>query len=137
MGIGVKHLGPIKTTMKRNSKTKVAYDKAFRAFMQKSVRLRLPIGTISILNHFFGHVANAMGGDDRPDHGLARMREGREHYRTPFLFLRHVLARAEKRMTRSQQNRALNLYNKMMEAEKAWNEEFQMKLKSRQRSQSR
>ncbi|SRR5258706_9769213 len=119
--------------MKRMSKHRLAYDKAHRIFVQDSARFRLPKGAISILNHFFRHVTDAMGGDDRPDHGLARMRQGRDYYRTPFLFLRHALMRAERRLTKAQQRRASNLLYKMMEAEKAWDEEFTDRMRPKKR----
>ena len=66
-----------------------------------SVRAGVPRAFLPILTLFFHHVSDAMAGDDRPDHGLAKMRQGRKHYQIPFYFIYGKLRRAEKRMSRS------------------------------------
>lgn len=80
-----------------------------------SVRIRVPRAFLSILTHFFHHVSDAMAGDDRPDHGLAMMRQGREHYEAPFYFLYGKLKRAEKQMTGSRHRNALQIFERYLE----------------------
>jgi len=63
-----------------------------------SVRISVPRAFLSTLTLFFHHVSDAMAGDDRPDHGLARMRQGRGHYRILFYFIYGKLKGAEERM---------------------------------------
>ena len=80
-----------------------------------SVRVRVPRAFLSMLTLFFHHVSDAMGGDDRPDHGLAMMRQGREHYRIPFYFLYGKLKQAEKKMHTSDHRKAFQLFHRYHE----------------------
>ena len=56
-----------------------------------------------------------MAGDDRPDHGLAMMRQGRECYRYPFYFLYGKLKRAEKKMHPAKHQKAARLFYRYQE----------------------
>ena len=80
-----------------------------------SVRVRVPRAFLSMLTLFFDHVSDAMGGDDRPDHGLARMRQGLEHYRIPFYFLYGKLKQAGKKMRTADSRKVLQLFNRYHE----------------------
>ena len=80
-----------------------------------SVRISVPRAFLSVLTLFFHHVSDAIAGDDRPDHGLAMMRKGREHYRIPFYFLYGKLKRAEKRMSESRHRKALGFLHRYLE----------------------
>jgi hypothetical protein len=102
--------------------------KMARAITRDSVRVRIPRSIIPVLTHFFDHVSDAMNGDDRPDHGLAMMRQNREYCRMPFLILRMVLKRAEKRLTKSQRQRGFDLLQKLMDSENAWGEEIRKRV---------
>ncbi len=79
------------------------------------VRVTVPRAFLSTLTLFFHHVADAMAGDDRPDHGLAIMRQGRDYYRDPFYMLYGKLRRAEKNMRPSQHRQALRLFHRYHE----------------------
>ena len=83
--------------------------------MSDSVHVRVPRAFLPILTLFFHHVSDAMAGDDRPDHGLAKMRQGREHYQIPFYFIYGKLRRAEKRMSRSVLGKSLQLFHLYLE----------------------
>ncbi len=87
----------------------------YSVMARDSVRLSLPRAFLSTLTLFFHHVSDAMAGDDRPDHGLAKMREGREYYRIPFRLLYGKLKRFEKKMTGSHYRKTLQLFHKYME----------------------
>jgi hypothetical protein len=85
------------------------WSRACAALTRDSVRVRVPRAFLPALTLFFHHVSDAMAGDDRPDHGLAKMREGRDYYRDPFYVLYGTLRRAELRMQPSHARRALRL----------------------------
>ena len=85
------------------------------AMTSDSVRVSVPRAFLSTLTLFFHHVSDAMAGDDRPDHGLAMMRQGREYYRAPFYFLYGKLRRAEKRMRGSHHRKVLRLFHRYRE----------------------
>lgn len=95
-----------------------------------SVRIRVPKAFLSTLALFCHHVSDAMGGDDRPDHGLAMIRQGREGYRDPFLWLYGSLYRAEKRMTTRQRRAALRRLFQYEEAKKQSEETFHTHLRT-------
>lgn len=91
------------------------------ALIRDSVRVRVPRAFLSTLTLFFHHVSDAMAGDDRPDHGLAKMREGRAYYRDPFYALYGALRRAELRMRPSHARRALRLLQQYRDlSEQRW-----------------
>ncbi len=95
-----------------------------------SVRIRVPKAFLSTLALFCHHVSDAMAGDDRPDHGLAMIRQGRESYRDPFLWLYGSLSRAEKRMTTRQRRAVLRRLIQYEEAKKQSDEAFHEHLRS-------
>lgn len=80
-----------------------------------SVRISVPRAFLSILTLFFHHVSDAMAGDDRPDHGLAKMRQGREHYRLPFYFVYGKLKRAEDKMSETHHRKAVQVFGQYLE----------------------
>lgn len=82
---------------------------------QDSVRISVPRAFLSILTLFFHHVSDTMAGDDRPDHGLAKMRQGREHYRIPFYFIYGKLKRAEDRMSEARHRKAVGVFSRYLE----------------------
>ena len=77
---------------------------------RSSVRISVPKAFLSTLTLFFHHASDAMAGDNRPDHGLAMMRQGREYYKNPFYFLYGKLKRAEKKMLLSESRKACELF---------------------------
>ena len=81
---------------RRNKKRDTEWHRVRRALAKDSVRVSMPRAFLLALTHFFHPVSDAMAGDDRPDHGLAMMRRGREYYNAPFYFLYWKLKRAEK-----------------------------------------
>ena len=83
-----------------NKKGDAEWRRVCSAMTRDSVRISVPRGFLSILTLFFHHVSDAMAGDDRPDHGLAKMRQGYEHYRIPVYFIYGKLKRAEDRIDR-------------------------------------
>ncbi len=85
------------------------------AITRDSVRVSVPRAFLSTLTLFFHHVSDAATGDDRPDHGLAKMRQGREYYRFPFYFLYGKLRRAEKRMRGPHYRKALQQFHRYQE----------------------
>src|SRR3989338_6966205 len=106
------------------------------AMIRDSVKIGVPRAFLSLLTLFFHHVSDAMAGDNRPDHGLARMRQGREHYRVPFYFLYGKLKRAETRMSQSRHRKALHVFHRLLEL---WEEQeirFREKLKRKSESKS-
>ena len=70
-----------------------------------------------------------MAGDDRSDHGLAMMRQGREHYRIPFYFLYGKLKRAEKRMSQSRHRKVLRVFHRYLEILEKRENRFQKTIK--------
>lgn len=100
------------------------------AMTRDSVRVSVPRAFLSTLTLFFHHVSDAMAGDDRPDHGLAKIRQGREHYRTPFYFLYGKLKRAEERMSTSRHRKVLQILHRYRELSDERERRFRKKLKS-------
>ena len=49
-------------------------DRIWKKLLEDAVRIRVPKAFLPILALFLHHVSDVMGGDDRPDHGLAKMR---------------------------------------------------------------
>ncbi|MBI4432768.1 MAG: hypothetical protein HY592_04735 [Candidatus Omnitrophica bacterium] len=101
------------------------------AMTRDSVRVRVPRAFLSTLTLFFHHVSDAMAGDDRPDHGLAKMRQGREYYREPFYFLYGKLKRAEQKMRGSEHRKVLKLFHQYRELLDERDRRFREKLRSR------
>lgn len=100
------------------------------AMTHDSVRVKVPRAFLSALTLFFHHVSDAMAGDDRPDHGLAKMRQGREHYRTPFYFLYGKLQKAEQKMRGSERRKVFQLFHRYHELLNERERRFREKLKS-------
>ena len=115
---------------KRKSKPDIEWLRIFTTMTRDSVRVKLPRAFLSTLTLFFHHVSDAMAGDDRPDHGLAKMRQGREHYRTPFYFLYGKLQKAEQRMPTSERRKVLQLFHRYCELLDERERRFREKLKS-------
>lgn len=86
-----------------------------RIMAKDSVRVSVPRAFLAMLVLFFHHVSDAMVGDDRPDHGLAKMRSGRKHYRDPFYFLYGKLRRASRKMSPAHQRKAAQLFQQYHE----------------------
>lgn len=103
---------------RKSNKQNAEWRRVCSAMSKDSIRIGVPRAFLSLLTLFFHHVSDAMAGDDRPDHGLAMMRQGREHYRTPFYFLYAKLRRAEKRMSGSRYRKALQLFHRYLELSK-------------------
>jgi len=97
------------------NKPDVEWNRICGKITSDSVQVRVPRAFLPILTLFFHHVSDAMAGDDRPDHGLAKMRQGREHYQIPFYFIYGKLRRAEKRMSRSVLRKSLQLFHQYLE----------------------
>ena len=97
------------------NKPDVEWNRVCGRILRDSVEVRVPRAFLPILTLFFHHVSDAMAGDDRPDHGLAKMRQGREHYQIPFYFIYGKLRRAEKRMSRSVLRKSLQLFHLYLE----------------------
>lgn len=103
---------------RKNKKRNEEFHRICRVITKDSVRISVPRAFLSTLTLFFHHVSDALGGDDRPDHGLAKMRQGREYYRDPFYFLYGKLRRAEKKMHPSHYRKSLQLFHRYHELQK-------------------
>jgi hypothetical protein len=114
--------------VKNINKLDAQWNRVCAKIMSDSVRVTVPRAFLPMLMLFFHHVSDAMAGDDRPDHGLARMRQGREHYRIPFYFIYGKLRRAEKRMSRSVLRKSLELFQLYLELSKDREARFREKL---------
>jgi len=98
-----------------------------------SVRIRVPRAFLSILTLFFHHVSDAMAGDDRPDHGLAMMRQGREHYRLPFYFVYGKLKRTENKMSEVHHRKAAQVFYRYLELLEERDKGFREAIKRRRK----
>lgn len=96
-----------------------------------SVRVRVPRAFLSTLTLFFHHVSDAMCGDDRPDHGLARMRHDRDYYDLPFYMLYGRLRRAEQRMRTAHYRKALQQFQRYRELSKQREAAFRERIQHR------
>jgi len=63
-------------------------------------------------------------GDDRPDHGLAKMRAGKEYFKDPMWFLMGLMKRAEMRMDGTIRDQACNEFWKWHKAKTENEKEF-------------
>ena len=108
-----------KRSRKVNTKKKDTIDAEWRrvcsAMTRDSVRISVPRAFLPILALFFHHVSDAMAGDDRPDHGLAKMRQGREHYRLPFYFVYGKFKRAEDKLSEVHHRKAAQVFHRHLE----------------------
>ena len=124
-----------KKSRKVNTKKKDTIDAEWRrvcsAMTRDSVRISVPRGFLSILTLFFHHVSDAMAGDDRPDHGLAKMRQGREHYRLPFYFICGKLKRAEDKMSEARHRKAVQVFSRYFELLEERDKSFRERIKRR------
>ena len=105
-------------------------DRIWKKLLEDAVRIRVPKAFLPILALFLHHVSDAMGGDDRPDHGLAKMRQDRDSYRYPFHLIYSAVARAEKRMTPAQQHKAWKQFDELEKMIEEDDQRFRQKLKS-------
>ena len=101
------------------------------AMTRDSVRISVPRAFLSILTLFFHHVSDAMAGDDRPDHGLAKMRQGREHYRIPFYSVYGKLKRAEDKMSEKHHRKAALAFHRYLELLEERDRSFRERIKRR------
>ena len=115
------------------NKLDAEWNRVCSALVRDSVRVRMPRAFLSVLNLFFHHVSDAMAGDDRPDHGLAMMRCGKEHYRAPFYVLYGKLKRAEERMSPSHDRKVLRLFHRYCELVEERDRQFQKRLSRRRK----
>ena len=119
---------------RKNDKGDVEWRRVCSAMTRDSVRISVPRAFLSTLTLFFHHVSDAMAGDDRPDHGLAKMRQGREHYRIPFYFIYGKLDRAEKKMSGARHRKAARIvyryFELLEEREKRFREMIKKKVKT-------
>ncbi len=111
-------------------KAKHRFSKAVAKVSRDSVRIQVPKAFLSTLTLFCHHVSDAMAGDDRPDHGLAMIRQGRAGYQDPFHWLYGSLYRAEKRMTGRQRRAALQRLWHFEKAKKESETTFQTHFRS-------
>ena len=110
------------------NKLDVEWNRVCGRILSDSVHVRVPRAFLPILTLFFHHVSDAMAGDDRPDHGLAKMRQGREHYQILFYFIYGKLRRAEKKMKRSVLRKSLQLFHRYFELSEDREAGFRKKL---------
>ena len=119
---------------KKNDKRDAEWRRVCFTMTRDSVRISVPRAFLSTLTLFFHHVSDAMAGDDRPDHGLAKMRQGREHYRIPFYFIYGKLERAEKKMSEARHRKAARIvyryFELLEEREKRFRETIKRKAKT-------
>ena len=117
---------------KRNAE----WQRVCSAMTRDSVRISVPRAYLSTLTLFFHHVSDAMAGDDRPDHGLAKMRQGREHYRLPFYFVYGKLKRAEGRMSEARHRKAAEVFSRYFELLEKREKRFREVIKRRAKTNS-
>ncbi len=99
----------------KKNKKNTEWQRVCSALTRDSVRISVPRAFLPILTLFFHHVSDAMAGDDRPDHGLAKMRQGREHYRFPFYFVYGKFKRAEDKMSEIRHRKATQVFYRYLE----------------------
>jgi hypothetical protein len=101
------------------------------ALARDRVRVSVPRAFLSTLTLLFHHVSDAMWGDDRPDHGLAKMRQGRDYYDLPFYVLYGRLRRAEQRMRTAQHRKSLQQFQRYRELSKQREAAFRERIQHR------
>ncbi len=100
---------------RKNDETDAEWRRVCAALTQDRVRISVSCAFLSILTLFFHHVSDAMAGDDRPDHGLAKLRQGREYYRVPFYVIWGKLKRAEEKMSEARSRQASRIFGRYIE----------------------
>ena len=115
---------------KKNHNLDAEWRRICSAMIRDSVRIRLPRAFLPTLSLFFHHVSDAMAGDDRPDHGLAKMRQGREYYKIPFRFLCGKIRQTEKKMSAAHNRKAIQIFRRYLELLSEQDRRFAKKLKS-------
>ena len=116
---------------RKNDKSNTEWRRICSAMTRDSARISVPRAFLSILTLFFHHVSDAMAGDDRSDHGLAKMRQGREHYRIPFYFVCGKLKRAEERMSEARHRQAVRMFSRYLELLEEQDRRFRERIKER------
>ncbi len=114
-----------------NDKREAEWRRVCSAMTRDSIRISVPRAFLATLTLFFHHVSDAMAGDDRPDHGLAMMRQGREHYRLPFYFVYGKLKRAEERMSEARYRQAVRVFGRYLELLEEREKRFRERIKRR------
>ena len=99
------------------------------AMIRDSVRIRVPRAFLPTLSLFFHHVSDAMAGDDRPDHGLSKMRQDRGHYKIPFRFLYGKVRQTEKKMSAAHNRKSIQFFRRYLELLAEQDRQFAEKLK--------
>jgi len=115
----------------KKDKKDAEWQRVCSAMTRDSVRVSVPRAFLSMLTLFFHHVSDAMAGDDRPDHGLAKMRQGREHYRLPFYFVYGKLKRAQERMSDARHRHAMRMFSRYLELLEERERRFRETIKKR------
>ena len=116
---------------RKKNKKNAEWRRTCSAMTRDSVRISVPRAFLSTLSLFFHHVSDAMAGDDRPDHGLAKMRQGREHYRIPFYFVCGKFKRAEERMGAARHRQAVQMFSRYLELLEEREKRFRERIKRR------
>lgn len=116
---------------KKHGKKDTEWRRICSAMTRDNVRIGVPRAFLSMLTLFFHHVSDAMAGDDRPDHGLAKMRQGREHYRLPFYFIYGKLKRAEEKMSEARHRQAVRVFSRYLELLEERDRRFRKTIKER------
>ena len=124
--------GPSMKTRK-NDRRDAEWRRTCSAMTRDSVRISVPRAFLSVLTLFFHHVSDAMAGDDRPDHGLAKMRQGREHYRLPFYFVYGKFKRAEDKLSEVRHRKAAQVFHQYLELLEERERKFRESIKSRRK----
>lgn len=101
------------------------------AMTRDSIKISVPRAFLSTLTLFYHHVSDAMAGDDRPDHGLAMIRQDRDHYRTPFYFVYGKLKRAEEKMSAAHYRRAVRMFSRYLELAEEQDKRFRKAVRRR------
>ncbi len=116
---------------KKGDKRDAEWRQVCSTLTRDSVKISVPRAFLATLALFFHHVSDAMAGDDRPDHGLAKMRQGREHYRLPFYFVYGKLKRAEERMSEARYRQAVRVFGRYLELLEEREKRFRERIKRR------
>jgi hypothetical protein len=119
--------------IKKTNKQDIEWGRVCSELVRDSVRVRVPRAFLYTLTLFFHHASDAMAGDDRPDHGLAKMRQDREHYKEPFYFLYAKLRQAQKKMSQADMRRALQTLQRYRELLDKREKQFRARLKLKDR----
>lgn len=109
-----------KSTMKPIERARLLAKEVLR----DSVQVRVPRAFLPAISLFLHHSIDAMFGDDRPDHGLAKVRAGKDAFKVPTLELSRLVRRAMKRTSKEQERVALRTYWAWQSAERQVTEGF-------------